>query len=1600
MKPIAFIDIEVDPKTEKITDTGGVKEGDSSFHNRSLKEFSEFLNGVNYVGGHNVLHHDLKYIESHFHGVNTNQFKVIDTLYWSPLLFPQKPYHNLVKDDKLQTEELNNPLNDSKKSQVLFYDELEAFNKLDDELKQIFYALLKNYTEFSAFFDFVYFNKPMGQATEFLVQRYFEKRICRNAPLERIIKEHPVELAYALALINTNDRYSITPPWVVGTFPDIERIMFMLRNNPCSEGCPYCKLNLDPIKSLQQFFGYPAFRTFGGEPLQEKAVKAALENKSLLAVFPTGGGKSLTFQLPALMAGDNTRSLTVVISPLQALMKDQVDNLEKKDITSAVTINGLLDPIERSKSFERVEDGSASILYISPESLRSRSIERLLLGRNIARFVIDEAHCFSAWGHDFRVDYLFIADFIKSLQKKKNLNHQISVSCFTATAKQNVIDDIRKYFWNHLTIKLELFKASASRDNLHYKILPAENEENKYNSLRGLIEAKNCPVIIYVSRTYRAKNIANRLKEDGFNAGAFHGKMEIKEKTETQNAFINGELQVIVATSAFGMGVDKDNVGMVIHYDISNSLENYIQEAGRAGRDESMKAECYVLYNEEDLNKHFILHNQTKTTIKEIQEIWRAIKDFTKHRSTVKNSALEIARKAGWDDQVSDIENRVTTAISALEQAGYIKRGQNIPRIFATSILSKTAEEAIEKINSSVKFTETQKQQATRIIKKLFSAKSRKAAIDDDPEYRVDYISDHLGIRRKDVLNIITLLREEGILADTKDLTAFIKKNDKRNQSLSIVKAYAQLEQFLLPLIEEQEQDFHLKKLNEQAEQEGCKNVNPLRIKTILNFWGIKNWIKKHQHRHSKHHLKIKVVQSKDLLKEKQERRHFLSEFIINYLFNKTLSSGNNKSSSEYVEFSVHELKKQYEGSSSLFKSNISLEDIEETLFYLSRIGAMNIEGGFLVIYNKLTIDRLELNNKKQYKKEDYEHLAQFYKHKIEQIHIVGEYAKQMIEDSRKALQFVDDYFRMNYNAFLNKYFPGNRQNEIQQNISPAKFKRLFGELSSSQLKIINDNQTQNVVVAAGPGSGKTRVLVHKLASLVLMEDIKYEQLLMLTFSRAAATEFKKRLIGLIENAANFVEIKTFHSYCFDLLGKVGSIEKSDEIIKTTIEKILNEEVDPNRIVKSVLVIDEAQDMDEYEFGLIKALMDKNEEMRIVAVGDDDQNIYTFRGADSKYFEQFVNGESACKYELVENYRSRKNLVEFTNQFVKQISNRFKFNPIYPICQEDGLIRIIEYESQNFIVPYVKDIISRRKKGTTGILTKTNDEALQVLGMLKKESVPAKLVQSNDSFHLYDLIEIRSFWNEINANSNIPTITKETWDDAKRNFASKYEDSANYNLAKSIIKAFQEAHPTNKYKSDFEAHLRESKLEDFITEQGEKIYISTIHKAKGKEFDNVFILLNSFDIETDDNKRQLYVAMTRAKNSLTIHYNGDYLKNIYADNLQNKTVRGSYPEPKYLVKHLTHRDVNLGYFKFVQRRIGKLQSGNVLGHDNEGFMNSKGEYVLKYSKSFQQEKERLEAKGFKLIRSKVNFILYWRNKQDDKAEEIKIILPEIEFAKE
>ncbi|HKK69198.1 MAG TPA: ATP-dependent helicase, partial [Bacteroidales bacterium] len=453
----------------------------------------------------------------------------------------------------------------------------------------------------------------------------------------------------------------------------------------------------------------------------------------------------------------------------------------------------------------------------------------------------------------------------------------------------------------------------------------------------------------------------------------------------------------------------------------------------------------------------------------------------------------------------------------------------------------------------------------------------------------------------------------------------------------------------------------------------------------------------------------------------------------------------------------------------------------------------------------------------------------------------------------------------------------------------------------------------------------KTKILVHKLASLLLMEDVKHEQLLMLTFSRAAATEFKKRLLQLIGNAANFVEIKTFHSYCFDLLGRMGSIEKSDTVIESAVERIKDSDIEAVRIAKTVLVIDEAQDMNACEYALVKILMQRNPEMRVVAVGDDDQNIYEFRGGSAKYLEHFILEQKATVYELTDNFRSKRNLVQFTNAFAETISHRLKTIPIEARQTDNGFIQIIRHQSEHQIVPIIKDILSASLKGSTGVLTRTNNEALQVVGLLTDNGMNARLVQSNEGFSLTNLAEIRFFCDQLRGEGPVVVIDDDDWMRARGKLRNAFSGSSNLGTVLGLIEDFEAVNTRKKYYSDFEVFVRESRLEDFTGHPGETIVVSTMHKAKGKEFDNVFLMPGVWQPVDDAQKRLMYVSMTRAKSFLSIHMKGNWLNTVKVDDLKLYADSRKWALPATLSIQLSHKDVWLDFFRNKQSTVSNLQ---------------------------------------------------------------------------
>ncbi|HWV73538.1 MAG TPA: ATP-dependent DNA helicase RecQ [Pseudosphingobacterium sp.] len=356
-------------------------------------------------------------------------------------------------------------------------------------------------------------------------------------------------------------------------------------------------------KILQQYWRYPHFR-----PLQEDVINHVLEGNDTLALMPTGGGKSICFQVPALAK----EGICIVVTPLIALMKDQVENLRSKGI-EAVAIFAGMSKREVDICLDNCIYGKIKFLYLSPERLMSELVRERIRYMKVNLFAIDEAHCISQWGYDFRPPYLHLAEL-------RDLHPEVPFLALTATATEKVILDIQEKL--HFKIKQDgstaVFTKSFVRDNLAYMAL---KEEHKTRRLVNIIRNTGGSGIVYVRNRKETQEIARFLIAEGISASFYHAGLSTPERAKKQEAWKKNELQVMVATNAFGMGIDKPDVRFVVHVDIPDTLEAYYQEAGRAGRDEK-KSYAVLLYNEADklrIQKNFEL---SFPTVKEIVQIY------------------------------------------------------------------------------------------------------------------------------------------------------------------------------------------------------------------------------------------------------------------------------------------------------------------------------------------------------------------------------------------------------------------------------------------------------------------------------------------------------------------------------------------------------------------------------------------------------------------------------------------------------------------------------------------------------------------------------------------------------------------------------------------------------------------------------------------------------------------------------------------------------------------------------------------------------------------------------------------------------------------
>jgi ATP-dependent DNA helicase RecQ len=397
-------------------------------------------------------------------------------------------------------------------------------------------------------------------------------------------------------------------------------------------------------QSLRQTFGLERLRSG-----QDDVIKSVLAGTDTLAIMPTGAGKSLCYQLPAL----HLEGTTIIVSPLISLMKDQVDKLQEHGL-EALQVNSALPAPEQRSALGRIEEEESDFVFTTPERLSEPEFLATLRGTKIDFVVIDEAHCISHWGHDFRPAYLAIRSALEELSEPP-------VLALTATATENVVEDIMQQLGRP---NMRVFNTGIFRPNLQFEVEHVSGDAEKQGELLRLLEEIQGDGIVYTATVKHVEEITKFLQEEGFEVLAYHGRLNAQRRKEAQERFMAGELEAIVATNAFGMGIDRPDIRFVVHYDLPASLEAYYQEAGRAGRD-GEPARCVLLYDGRDRRTHLFMMGGRYPSSEQLSQVYRGPSEVEAGPTGVSTGDLQA--------QLPDVaKTKVRVALGVLKEEGII----------------------------------------------------------------------------------------------------------------------------------------------------------------------------------------------------------------------------------------------------------------------------------------------------------------------------------------------------------------------------------------------------------------------------------------------------------------------------------------------------------------------------------------------------------------------------------------------------------------------------------------------------------------------------------------------------------------------------------------------------------------------------------------------------------------------------------------------------------------------------------------------------------------------------------------------------------------
>jgi ATP-dependent DNA helicase RecQ len=1542
------VDLEVDPKTARLFAFAAVTGADGAavVHRggvlaHSLDRLEMQCAGARHIVGHNILRHDLPHMVAQRPHLARLSGAAIDTLWLNPLAFPRNPYHHLVKhyqDGRLQAGHVNDPEADARLVLQVLDNQMGEFRRMARESPDALaaYHFLTTRGEAAAGFEAVFAEArgaqvPSRAEAHGAIRRLLEGKACAYRTDQTLMRMAAPEvgwpLAYSLSWISVAGGDSVMPPWVRAQFREASVIVRHLRDSDCGDAaCVWCRENNDPRGALTRWFGFPGFRPepadAHGVPLQERIVAESMAGQSVLGILPTGTGKSVCYQVPALSKFDKTGALTVVISPLVALMADQIAGLQRAGVSAAVTVNGMLSLTERQDALDKVRMGDAAMLIISPEQLRSRSVRSVLQQREVGLWVLDEAHCVSKWGHDFRPDYRYVARFIRESAGEEGAQ----VLCLTATAKPDVVRDIRSHFEDRLGVVLDLLDGGAVRTNLSFAV-EATQKATKLADILRVIEAHlpmegRSGAIVYCATKKETERVAAFLGQQGMAAAHFHSEVPSDTKREVQEAFQRGDLRVIAATNAFGMGIDKPDIRLVVHGDIPGSLENYLQEAGRAGRDRD-PAVCVLLYSGDDVERQFSLSARSRLARHEIGAILKALRRLDvrmKKEGEVVATPGEIVRededREFLRDSTTD-DTRVKTAVAWLEEARLLTRDENAVQVFPSSLRIRAVEEA-EAILNRHKITGAWRDQLLAIVREVMNA-APDAGISTDRLMGGAGIS--AGLLRKALADLETM----GIASNDTAVTVFVH-HGVEDASVRRLDLAAGMEKDLLTLMREaapeaETGEAHPLQLTETCQalrEAGHATVRPDLVEKLLRGMAMDGRDMEggrgnlHLRKASRNTLFLRLQRTWGVLERVAELRHQAARTLLGHLLGRLAKGQRGKDIQ--VETTLGDLLAALNGDAFLRGEVQDMNRLmDRALLWMHEQQVVLLGRGLTVFRPAMTL-RLDPGGR-PFTVENFAPLEEHYGEQTIQTHVMASYAERGLVAMPEAQRLSEDYFVMERDAFLARWLPEKR-GELRRQTTTASWRRIVEDLGNPvQEGIVRDDREQtNVLVLAGPGSGKTRVLVHRIAYLVRVRREDPRGILCLTYNRHAAAEVRERLRRLIGEEATFVTVKTCHALAMRLVGASFAGEGPrdfDAVIREAVRLLRGEGLSKGEAeaLRETLIegyrwilVDEYQDVGPDEYELIAAVAGRTQEdpelrLSLFAVGDDDQNIYAFTGASVDFIRRFEADYHAKPVFLTENYRSTAHVVAAANAVIGKAGARMKaghditvdrarakappggdFAVLDPVGQGrvqvltcppgDGAQAVAAVEEMLRLSTLDPEWQWRR----CAMIAREWRRLDSVRAYAEAKGIPVEIA-SDAPLSLWKMREMQAFVRALLADrTRLMSVGDLTGvlNTLPRNRWTEMIGEGIGLLARDVA---EKAIPVPDIVEWFGEWSRDARGE----QRG--LLLLTAHRAKGLEFDHVAILDGGWDRtsrgeDPDAPRRLFYVAMTRARRTLTLMAQG------------------------------------------------------------------------------------------------------------------------------